>query len=322
MSIFAALLRYGSLLAAAAGFFLITRALQAQADSQPKVGSPPPVEPPRKPFAQSVAATGILEAMSENVSIGTPIPGLVTEVFVKVNETVKKDQPLLKMEDRDLRAEELSAAAQRDVAQAQITVSEAQIAKLEAQLSRLSSVQDTRAISSEDLENRKRDVTIARAQLTAAKAQVTSCEAAQARLSLLIDRLTIRAPRAGSILQVNIRAGEYANNAQRTPVLILGDLEKLQVRADVDEQNAIRIRAGQKAYAYLKGDPTVTFPLEFLRIEPYIIPKVSLTGTSTERVDTRVLQVIYSLTKPSEPPIYVGQQVDVFIEAPDKARHP
>jgi hypothetical protein len=50
------------------------------------------------------------------------------------------------------------------------------------------------------------------------------------------------------------------------------------------------------------------------------VPKVSLTGSSTERVDTRVLQVIYSLTRPSDPPLYVGQQVDVFIEAPD--RHP
>ena len=51
-------------------------------------------------------------------------------------------------------------------------------------------------------------------------------------------------------------------------------------------------------------------------MEPYVIPKVSLTGASTERIDTRVLQVIYSLTRPASPPLYVGQQVNVFIEAP------
>jgi hypothetical protein len=45
-----------------------------------------------------------------------------------------------------------------------------------------------------------------------------------------------------------------------------------------------------------------------------VIPKVSLTGSSTERVDTRVLQVIYSMKRPENPPLYVGQQVDVFIE--------
>ncbi|MGL5020345.1 MAG: efflux RND transporter periplasmic adaptor subunit, partial [Luteolibacter sp.] len=72
------------------------------------------------------------------------------------------------------------------------------------------------------------------------------------------------------------------------------------------------------AYGYLKGDPTITFPLEFIRIEPYVIPKVSLTGSSTERVDTRVLQVIYALDRPLDVPLYVGQQVDVFIEAPER----
>jgi len=61
----------------------------------------------------------------------------------------------------------------------------------------------------------------------------------------------------------------------------------------------------------------VTFPLEFVRVEPYVIPKMSLTGASTERVDTRVLQVIFSMKKPTSPPVYVGQQVDVFIDAPE-----
>ncbi|MFM2197823.1 MAG: hypothetical protein RLZZ505_1255 [Verrucomicrobiota bacterium] len=151
-----------------------------------------------------------------------------------------------------------------------------------------------------------------------AKAQLAASETAMKRISLLIERLTVVAPRDGNVLQVNIRAGEYASTAPKNPAMIIGDIERLQLRADVDEQNAIRIRAGQKAYGYLKGDPSVTFPLEFVRVEPYIIPKVSLTGASTERVDTRVLQVIYSLTRPENPPLYVGQQVDVFIEAPER----
>ena len=135
---------------------------------------------------------------------------------------------------------------------------------------------------------------------------------------MLIERLTVRAPRDGSIIQLNVRAGEYAATSPKTPALILGETDKLQVRADIDEQNATRIRPGQKAYGYLKGDPTITFPLEFIRVEPYVIPKVSLTGSSTERVDTRVLQVIYSLVRPADLPLYVGQQVDVFIEAPER----
>jgi HlyD family secretion protein len=311
-------LRYGSIIAAIGGIYLMVQALQAQAKNQPVLGGDPPVMPPAKPFKQSVAATGILEALSENVDIGVPLPGLVTEVFVEVNASVKKGQPLMKLDDRDLRAEQLSTQASREISLAQITVSEAQLAKLASQLTRLEAVTDSRAVSRDDLENRRQDVAVARAQLVAAQAQLAASETSLQRLALLIERLTVSAPRDGTIIQVNVRAGEYAATSPKSPTMILGETNKLQIRADIDEQNATRIRAGQRAYGYLKGDPTITFPLEFIRIEPYVIPKISLTGSSTERVDTRVLQVIYALDRPIEVPLYVGQQVDVFIEAPER----
>jgi RND family efflux transporter MFP subunit len=322
MSFISLILRYGSIAAAMFGVMAIIFVSQTQAEKQMPPPGDPPIMPPQKPFVESVAATGILESLSENVAIGVPLPGLITEVMVKVNDKVKKDQVLLKLDDRDLRAEELSLKAQQKISEAQITVSEAQLAKLRSQLERLISVTDARAVSRDDLENRKQDVAVAQAQVVAAKAQLAAAETSLQRISLLIERLTVKAPRDGTIIQINSRAGEYAATSPKTPAMILGDIDRLQVRADIDEQNAIRIREGQKAYGYLKGDPSVTFPLEFIRIEPYVIPKTSLTGSSTERVDTRVLQVIYSLTRPSDPPLYVGQQVDVFIEAPDRHKNP
>jgi hypothetical protein len=127
--------------------------------------------------------------------------------------------------------------------------------------------------------------------------------------------MTVLAPRAGTILQVNVRAGEYASATPKNPAMILGDIDHLQVRADVDEQNAPRLQPGQSATAYLKGDTTQPIELRFVRVEPYVVPKVSLTGSSTERVDTRVLQVIYSFERPSDRPVYVGQQVDLFVKS-------
>ncbi len=318
MNFFSKLLRYGSIAAALFGVVAIVLVSRSQAERQMPPAGDPPVMPPQKPYAHAVAATGILEALSENVDIGVPLPGLVTAVFVEVNDTVKKGQPLMKLDDRDLRAEQLSTQAQQEISRAQITVSEAQLAKLESQLARLEAVTDSRAVSRDDLENRRQDVAVSRAQLVAAKAQLTASETSLQRIALLIERLTVSAPRDGTIIQVNVRAGEYAATSPKHPAMILGETNKLQIRADIDEQNATRIRAGQKAYGYLKGDPTITFPLEFIRIEPYVIPKVSLTGSSTERVDTRVLQVIYALDRPTEVPLYVGQQVDVFIEAPER----
>jgi HlyD family secretion protein len=318
VNFFSKLLRYGSILAAIAGIVAIIMVSRTQGKMEMAPPGDPPVMPPEKPFAQSVAATGILEALSENVAIGVPVAGLVTGVFVQVNDPVKAGQPLMQLDDRELRAEKLSVEAQQLIAESQVQVSQAQLDKAQAQLTRLNAITDARAVSREELENRRLDVAVAQAQLTAAQAQAKATATALERIALLIGRLTVTAPRAGNIIQINIRAGEFAATAPRSPAMILGDIDLLQVRADVDEQNATRIRKGQKAYAYLKGDPSVTFPLEFIRIEPYVIPKVSLTGSSTERVDTRVLQVIYSLKRPETPPLYVGQQVDVFIEAPGK----
>jgi RND family efflux transporter MFP subunit len=317
MGIISNLLRYGSILAALAGVAGIIFISRLQAGREMPPASDPPLPPALKPAAQSVSATGILEALSENVAIGVPLPGLVTEVKIHVNDTVKKGDILFQLDDRDLRAQELSTRAKLEVAKAKITVSQAQLAKLQSQLARLAAVNDERAVSRDDLENRKQDVAVAEAQLAAARAELLATESELQGIALLIERLTIRAPRDGTVIQANIRAGEYASTAPKNPAMIIGEIGSLQVRADVDEQNATRIRPGQKGHASLKGDPSVTFPLEFVRVEPYVIPKVSLTGAGTERVDTRVLQVIFSLKRPENPPIYVGQQVDVFIEAPE-----
>jgi hypothetical protein len=69
----------------------------------------------------------------------------------------------------------------------------------------------------------------------------------------------------------------------------------------------------------LKGSPGEELPLTFVRVEPFVIPKRSLTGLSTERVDTRVLQIIYAV-EPEDKPLYVGQQLDVYIDASDPPR--
>ncbi|MFA7383790.1 MAG: hypothetical protein WC001_10100, partial [Desulfurivibrionaceae bacterium] len=121
------------------------------------------------------------------------------------------------------------------------------------------------------------------------------------------------------ILQVNIRPGEYAaTGVLARPLVLLGDLERLHVRVDIDENDAWRFRANSPAMAALRGNRDFKANLAFVRVEPYVVPKRSLTGDSTERVDTRVLQAIYSFER-AELQAYVGQQMDVFIEAPGVA---
>ncbi len=308
------LLRYITIIAAAAGVFMMFQVLQVIHASESPTISPPPVAPPQKPYSTSIAGTGILEALSENVALGVPQAGLVTEVKVKVSDRVKKGDELMKIDDRELQAQLLTQRANVAVSQATIELKLATLAKTKDMLDRMNAVQDKRAISMDDLKNRNNDMLVAQADVSAAKAQLLAAQAAVKSTETLLERLTILAPRDGTILQVNIRAGEYASTQPKAAPIILGDLGQLQVRTDIDEQSAVRIRPGQHAKAYVKGDTGRAIPLTFVRIEPYVIPKVSLTGSSTERVDTRVLQVIYSLERPSDPPLYVGQQMDVFIE--------
>lgn len=75
------------------------------------------------------------------------------------------------------------------------------------------------------------------------------------------------------------------------------------------------------ATGFLRGRPEIKTPLTFVRFEPFVLPKKSLTGDSTERVDTRVLQVIFSFPR-GDLPLFVGQQMDVWIEAPATGGEP
>ncbi len=261
----------------------------------------PPIAPAAKPYARAIGAAGIIEARRENTLIGMPAPGLVTALHVKVWDRVELGQPLLSLDDRDLRA---ALGPQR----AQITVAETTLQRLSDQLSRLEAIGDARAVSAEEIKLRRSDVAVARAQLESARATVAQTEA-------LLERLTVRAPTTGTILQVNIRVGEYATPASPTAPIILGAIDEVQVRADVDEQIASRVKPGARATGFIKGDSAHPIDLEFVRIEPFVIPKRSLTGASIERVDTRVLQVIFKFVN-NQPDhrIYVGQQMDLFIE--------
>ena len=74
---------------------------------------------------------------------------------------------------------------------------------------------------------------------------------------------------------------------------------------------------GGAAWANIKGQQSPRFSLKFVRVEPYVIPKKSLTGDNTERVDTRALQVLYALPVQAPAKVYVGQQMEVFLSVGD-----
>jgi multidrug resistance efflux pump len=151
------------------------------------------------------------------------------------------------------------------------------------------------------------DLAIARAAVEQARAEVTQCRTE-------IERATVRAPIEGQVLQVNVREGEHVSDRVQQGLVVLGQLDRLHIRADIDEHDIPYFRRSAKAVAQLRGQANHDFSLQLVRVEPYVVAKRWLTGDNTERIDTRVLQVVYAVSA-IDAPMFVGQQVDVYIES-------
>ena len=275
--------------------------------SQPRrEATTPPSPPPVSSYAQTVAAVGLVETSTENIAVGTEIAGVVTNINVDVGSRVSRGDPLFSIDSRATRAE----LATR---QAAVQVAEAALAEAKYQLELGNRLTDQKVLSVEENKNRGFAAQKAEAELAQARAQLESIE-------IDLERLTVRAPVDGQVLQVKVHLGEFApTGALPTPLILLGSVDKLHVRVDVEEHEAWRVQPEAKASAAVRGNADLKTPLSFVRFEPFVVPKKSLTGDSTERVDTRVLQVIYRI-EDNDLPLFVGQQMDVFIDASNQRR--
>jgi RND family efflux transporter MFP subunit len=274
---------------------------------------PPLAEPARAPFADSIGARGLIESVNENVRIAPVLAGLVTKVNVKVGDHVKTGDVLLEQDGRDATAQVRVQEAQIETLRAQIREAEVTLADKRDQWARMEKLSENKVSSVDERQRVKFAADAATSALDRARAELAGAQAQLERSRVQLDLLSVKAPRDGTILQVNVRAGEYAMFGGSEPLILLGQVDQFQLRADVDEDNASRVRPGCAAVAYIKGMRENPITLKFVRIEPYILPKRSLTGESSERVDTRVLQIIFRFDAPATP-VYVGQQMDVFLE--------
>lgn len=280
---------------------------EISAGEHPPVLSAPVSRSVESPFTSNVAGTGIVEASTENIAIGTPVSGVVASVLAKPGSHVRASEALFRIDDRELTAQLLPATAK-------VGEAEATLAKDKDILDRGEALSKANrdAITVEELRRRRFVVAIDQAALDRTKADVE-------RLKILLSRYTVTAPVNGLVMQVKIRVGEFATTGVLDPpLMVLGGDVLLHVRVDVDEQQAWRVKQEASAVAFVRGNPDLKTSLKFERLEPMVVRKASLTGESIERTDTRVLQVIYSFD-PAALPVYVGQRLDVFIDAsPDQ----
>jgi multidrug resistance efflux pump len=254
--------------------------------------------PPDPPFASFIWGAGFVEAGTQNVAVASPVDGLVANVLVTVGQSVDKDQPLMVLDDRTLQASML-------VQNATIALNLGRVAQAQASLDALKAAANA-GLAASDLNAAQARLDDANAELALAREQLHAIQVNQ-------YLLTIRSPVAGQVLQLNKVAGEFAG-VTAGPVAVVGDTTHLRVRVQIDENDAFRVHPGARAVGLLRGDPTVRTPLVFQYVQPMVVPKIDLSGDSSERVDTRVLPVIYTFDRGTLP-IYVGEQMDICIDA-------
>ena len=269
----------------------------------------------------------------------------------QLGHRVKAGTPLFRVDDRHLRAQLNMEKAKLKLAEVQlerieqmprpeeIPPSEAKVKVAEANRTRLKDLLDRgeqllgkKVMSEEEFTSRRFTFlaadqqwqqAVAEDQLlksgswkpdkTVSQASVEAARATVANMETEIERCLVRAPVDGQILKIDVRPGEYVNAAASKALILLGDLDRLRVRVDIDEQDIPRFQSTGRATATLRGAADKQLKLEFVRVEPYVIPKKAFTGDNTERIDTRVLQVLYEVNS-EQTGVYVGQQVYVSIE--------
>ena len=233
-----------------------------------------------------------------------------------------------------------------EVAQAQVQMATANLKTAEDALDKQTRAYaiDPKAVSKDAFDNASNAAKVARAnldvvtrqyQLTRAGAwiydvrnqqkQVEALERAVASSSALLAKYTVKAPSDGVVLSIRTTIGSYLSpqGAYDTytqswgPAMVMGNATgRLGVRCYIDEILIPRLPPTEKMQAkmFIRGT-AVSVPLEFVRVQPYVSPKIQLSDARTERVDLRVLPIIFRFTPPAGVKLYPGELVDVYVGA-------
>jgi HlyD family secretion protein len=279
-----------------------------------KKPQPPAFNPASNPYAKGIYANGIVESYQRNganINIYPEVPGTIKQILISEGEIIKKGTPLILIDDSVQRATVEQQKSQIEFARASLKGFQDQLDKL-----RISHELEPRSVSNNDLDNSENAVKVAKANIEVVRKQY---ELAQT----LLLKYTVKAPIDGSILSINAAVGSYVSAQGSydtytqgfTPIIVMGSSQTyIGVRCYVDEILISRLPQALQMHAQMLIRGTnISIPLEYVRVQPYVSPKIELSSQRTERVDVRVLPLIFRFEKPKDISVYPGQLVDVYI---------
>jgi HlyD family secretion protein len=292
----------------------------------------------------SGVVTHILVTEGETVSQGVPL--------LQLDESVQKalvEQQSSQAEAARTALEQLKAQPRKEnleVARAQVEFAAASLKNVQDQLDKVSKsyALDPKSVSKDAMDNAANAVRVSKSNLGVAEKQYELTKAgawiydirnqehqyealvkAYTASKALLDKFTLRAPADGVILAIKAAVGSYVS-PQGTygtytqgfnPIIVMGGPPaQLAVRCYVDEILIPRLPKPESMTAkmFIRGTK-VSIPLDFMRVQPYVTPKIELSNQRTERVDVRVLPIIFRFQKPQDLDLFPGQLVDVYLGA-------
>ncbi len=289
---------------------------------------PPAFNPASNPYEKGIYANGIIESYQtsgENINIYPEVPGAVTRILIAEGQHVNAGIPLLMLDDSVQRATAEQQKAQSESAREQIGLAKANLKSLQDTLDKQKKSYDLdpKSVSKDALDTAQNAVEVGKANLDVAQKQYEAALKAYQASNVLLSKYVIKAPSDGSALSINTAVGSYISpqgsydsyTGGSVPPIVMGKLQNyIGVRCYIDEILISRLPQASKMHArmFIRGTD-INIPLEYVREQPYVTPKIELSNQRTERVDVRVLPIIFRFAKQKDITLYPGQLVDVYI---------
>jgi HlyD family secretion protein len=297
----------------------------------------------------SVAAPGRVEPSGGELRIGTGLLGRVEEVLVKAKDKVEKGELLIRLDDADARAKlasaEVTAEARRDVRESQLPSGREDLRKAEdalysaeravtgarIELDYALAAKRNGSGSSQALSNARQRVRDANDRLERERTAYVQAQSKsnlpapsnaesafnQARAEVrmaeaLLAKTRIRSPIAGTVLSVNTKVGEIVAPSPQQSLAVVGDMETLTVKAEVDATDVSKISINQSAFARSASFPGQEFSGTVTNIAPSLSrPAIHPRGPRLPN-DVEVLEV--TITLDGNPALLPGMRVDAFFK--------
>ncbi len=292
-------------------------------------------------------APGRVEPPSGMIKVAAPAIGVVSKVLVRVNDTVFAGEPLILLNDEEIQSRYLAAESQAgmrkrlrdeqpatgkasDRRRAEDAVADAETAVFDAQLAvdkaaiawragsgsteNLTNARSALVRANDDLAKRQSQLRAGNSDAplpTPLEAQVASARGDLAFARVNLEKLRIRAPIDGTVLQININPGELATPTSIQPLLMIANLMTLNVRAELDERDVAGIKVGQPATIRAAAFTGKEFAGMVSSIAPLVEPsRLGARAQQGNRSDVDVVEVLVRLQQPG--PLTAGMKVDVY----------